>query len=184
MAHHAAFALRSSSSYFASHSRQCEKLVCRPWHTAPGGSRCLQRTVRNCMLGFSAQLRLLSCRLLSCRSPVRSKFKLIKVYLDACKMIAEAQKPQIVQGQPLTCTQAAQGPSACWLLQGNMSAEELAGGLSGGPRKSWLMRKRQEKAAMKEGLAEWQANPYFCAGRVTVRCMQALELAPRVCTEQ
>lgn len=21
---------------------------------------------------------------------------------------------------------------------------------------------------MKEGLAEWQANPYFCAGRVTV----------------
>ena len=67
----------------------------------------------------------------------------------------------------------------CSPLQGNMSAEELAGGLSGGPRKSWLMRKRQEKAAMKEGLAEWQANPYFCAGRVTVRNMQALEPAPR-----
>ena len=26
----------------------------------------------------------------------------------------------------------------------------------------------QEKAAIKEGLAEWQANPYYCAGRVTV----------------
>lgn len=67
-------------------------------------------------------------------------------------------------------------------------------GLAGKPRKSWLMRKRQERAAIKEGLAEWQvgalvshaswqaelvhklssfsggqqANPYFCAGRVTV----------------
>ena len=72
-----------------------------------------------------------------------------------------------------------------------MSAEELAGGLSGGPRKSWLMRKRQEKAAMKEGLAEWQANPYFCAGRVTVRklhsqswfiwpCLQWVALMSRV----
>ena len=38
----------------------------------------------------------------------------------------------------------------------------------GQPRKSWQMRKRQEKAAIKEGLAEWQANPYYCAGRVTV----------------
>lgn len=36
------------------------------------------------------------------------------------------------------------------------------------PRKSWQMRKRQERAALKEGLAEWQANPYYCAGRVTV----------------
>ncbi len=36
------------------------------------------------------------------------------------------------------------------------------------PRKSWEMRRRQERAAIKEGLAEWQANPYFCAGRVTV----------------
>ena len=26
----------------------------------------------------------------------------------------------------------------------------------------------QERAAIKEGLAEWQANPYYCAGRVTV----------------
>eukprot|EP00884_Botryococcus_braunii_P010003 jgi/Botrbrau1/19003/Bobra.0100s0037.1 len=37
-----------------------------------------------------------------------------------------------------------------------------------GPRKSWLMRKRQEMAAVREGLSEWQANPYYCAGRVTV----------------
>ena len=36
------------------------------------------------------------------------------------------------------------------------------------PRKSWEMRRRQERAAIKEGLAEWQANPYYCAGRVTV----------------
>ncbi|KAK9826205.1 hypothetical protein WJX81_007538 [Elliptochloris bilobata] len=51
------------------------------------------------------------------------------------------------------------------------SVEEGVGGidsLAGKPRKSWQMRKRQERAAIKEGLAEWQANPYFCAGRVTV----------------
>lgn len=36
------------------------------------------------------------------------------------------------------------------------------------PRKSWQMRKKREKAALKAGLAEWQANPYYCAGRVTV----------------
>ena len=47
-------------------------------------------------------------------------------------------------------------------LQGNNVTQEYE------PRRSWLMRKRQERAAMKEGLAEWQANPYFCAGRVTV----------------
>ena len=38
----------------------------------------------------------------------------------------------------------------------------------GEPRKSWLMRKRRERAALRSGLAEWQANPYYCAGRVTV----------------
>jgi len=31
-------------------------------------------------------------------------------------------------------------------------------GLAGKPRKSWQMRKRQERAAIKEGLAEWQAR--------------------------
>ena len=31
-------------------------------------------------------------------------------------------------------------------------------GLAGRPRKSWQMRKRQERAAIKEGLAEWQAR--------------------------
>ena len=38
----------------------------------------------------------------------------------------------------------------------------------GQPRQSWRMRKRREKAALRSGLAEWQANPYYCAGRVTV----------------
>lgn len=36
------------------------------------------------------------------------------------------------------------------------------------PRKSWQMRRRRETAALRAGLAEWQANPYYCAGRVTV----------------
>ena len=31
-------------------------------------------------------------------------------------------------------------------------------GMAGRPRKSWQMRKRQERAAIKEGLAEWQAR--------------------------
>lgn len=47
-------------------------------------------------------------------------------------------------------------------------AEDHGGKIKNEPRRSWMMRKRQERAAMKEGLAEWQANPYFCAGRVTV----------------
>ena len=47
-------------------------------------------------------------------------------------------------------------------------AEEHGPKVKNEPRRSWTMRKRQERAAMKEGLAEWQANPYFCAGRVTV----------------
>ncbi|KAL3142086.1 hypothetical protein ABBQ32_004709 [Trebouxia sp. C0010 RCD-2024] len=54
------------------------------------------------------------------------------------------------------------------LLKGNNKAEEHGPKIKNEPRRSWLMRKRQERAAMKEGLAEWQANPYFCAGRVTV----------------
>ncbi|BDA48910.1 probable potassium channel subfamily T member 2 at N-terminal half [Coccomyxa sp. Obi] len=54
------------------------------------------------------------------------------------------------------------------LLQGmgGGDAAEVIGAKE--PRKSWQMRKRQERAALKEGLAEWQANPYYCAGRVTV----------------
>jgi hypothetical protein len=39
---------------------------------------------------------------------------------------------------------------------------------SGQPRKSWLMRTWQSREAVAEGLAEWQANPYYVAGRVTV----------------
>ena len=42
-------------------------------------------------------------------------------------------------------------------MQG-MGAGEAVDALSGPePRKSWQMRKRQERAALKEGLAEWQA---------------------------
>lgn len=36
------------------------------------------------------------------------------------------------------------------------------------PRKSWEFRKEQFKAGREEGLAEWQCNPYYCAGRVLV----------------
>ncbi len=39
---------------------------------------------------------------------------------------------------------------------------------TGQPRKSWLMRTWQQREAVAEGLAEWQANPYYVAGRVTV----------------
>lgn len=54
------------------------------------------------------------------------------------------------------------------MLQGNNLTDEYGPKNKNEPRRSWMMRKRQERAAMKEGLAEWQANPYFCAGRVTV----------------
>ena len=52
------------------------------------------------------------------------------------------------------------------LLKGTTSG----GGTSrpGEPRKSWQARKRQEAAATREGIAQWQSNPYYCAGRVTV----------------
>lgn len=36
------------------------------------------------------------------------------------------------------------------------------------PRKSWEFRKEQFEAGKEEGLAEWQCNPYYCAGRVLV----------------
>lgn len=40
-----------------------------------------------------------------------------------------------------------------------MGAGEAVDALSGKePRKSWQMRKRQERAALKEGLAEWQVD--------------------------
>jgi len=40
-----------------------------------------------------------------------------------------------------------------------MGAGEAVDALSGQePRKSWQMRKRQERAALKEGLAEWQVS--------------------------
>ena len=57
---------------------------------------------------------------------------------------------------------------AAAVFQGNNITDEMGPRSKNEPRRSWMMRKRQERAAMKEGLAEWQANPYFCAGRVTV----------------
>ena len=42
-------------------------------------------------------------------------------------------------------------------------------GMAGRPRKSWQMRKRQERAAIKEGLAEWQAR----TGALIVCCDSA-----------
>ena len=39
------------------------------------------------------------------------------------------------------------------------------------PRRSWLARKRQEKAAAAEGLAAWQANPYYAAVRSLFVCV-------------
>jgi hypothetical protein len=53
--------------------------------------------------------------------------------------------------------------------QGIWTVEELdRHSAKGQPRKSWINRKQQLRAAVAEGLAEWQANPYYCAGRVTV----------------
>ncbi|PRW44899.1 Potassium channel subfamily T member 2 isoform A [Chlorella sorokiniana] len=43
---------------------------------------------------------------------------------------------------------------------------------AGQPRKSWIMRSWQQREAVADGLAEWQANPYFAAGRVTVPALQ------------
>jgi hypothetical protein len=47
-------------------------------------------------------------------------------------------------------------------------ATDFGGARSLGPRASWQARRAQEDAAMAEGLAAWQANPYVCAGRVLV----------------
>ena len=54
------------------------------------------------------------------------------------------------------------------LLLKGVSSGDPGTSSHGQPRKSWQARKRQEAAAAAEGLAAWQANPYYCAGRVTV----------------
>ena len=54
------------------------------------------------------------------------------------------------------------------LLLKGVSSGDGATSSHGQPRKSWQARKRQEAAAAAEGLAAWQANPYYTAGRVTV----------------
>ena len=37
-----------------------------------------------------------------------------------------------------------------------------------GPREEWYVRMEYEEAAARQGLAGWQVNPYYCAGRVVV----------------
>jgi len=56
------------------------------------------------------------------------------------------------------------------LLKGISSLIERVDGPSVGgvPRKSWTMRAWQQREAVAEGLAEWQANAFYAAGRVTV----------------
>ena len=56
------------------------------------------------------------------------------------------------------------------LLKGISSLFERVDGPSEGglPRKSWTMRAWQQREAVAEGLAEWQANAFYAAGRVTV----------------
>lgn len=54
------------------------------------------------------------------------------------------------------------------LLRGVSSIYDEATVRKGEPRKSWSMRAQQQREAVAEGLAEWQANPYYAAGRCTV----------------
>lgn len=54
------------------------------------------------------------------------------------------------------------------LLKGVNSLYDESSVAKGQPRKSWSMRALQQKEAVAEGLAEWQANPYYAAGRCTV----------------
>ena len=54
------------------------------------------------------------------------------------------------------------------LLKGVNSMYDESNVRKGQPRKSWSMRALQQKEAVAEGLAEWQANPYYAAGRCTV----------------
>ncbi len=54
------------------------------------------------------------------------------------------------------------------LLKGVNSMYDESTVRKGEPRKSWSMRAMQQREAVAEGLAEWQANPYYAAGRCTV----------------
>lgn len=54
------------------------------------------------------------------------------------------------------------------LLKGVNSMYDESTVRKGEPRKSWSMRSLQQREAVAEGLAEWQANPYYAAGRCTV----------------
>ncbi|CAD7696797.1 unnamed protein product [Ostreobium quekettii] len=57
------------------------------------------------------------------------------------------------------------------LMKGSATRPEADGGMPSPPkepRRSWQLRHQQNVAAMEEGLAEWQANPYYCSGRVLV----------------
>ena len=54
------------------------------------------------------------------------------------------------------------------LLKGVNSMYDESTVRKGEPRKSWSMRALQQREAVAEGLAEWQANPYYAAGRCTV----------------
>jgi hypothetical protein len=56
------------------------------------------------------------------------------------------------------------------LLKGISNLIERVDGpsIGGAPRKSWTMRAWQQREAVAEGLAEWQANAFYAAGRVTV----------------
>ena len=54
------------------------------------------------------------------------------------------------------------------LLKGVSNLYDDSSTPTGAPRKSWSMRAWQQRESVAEGLAEWQANPYYAAGRVTV----------------
>ena len=77
------------------------------------------------------------------------------------------------RGHP-PCTPASCPPAACRFLQPGLLLKGVnllyddSNIPAGQPRKSWVMRSWQQREAVAEGLAEWQANPYFAAGRVTV----------------
>lgn len=54
------------------------------------------------------------------------------------------------------------------LLKGVNSIYDESNVPEGVPRRSWSMRALQQREAVAEGLTEWQANPYYAAGRCTV----------------
>ncbi len=61
-----------------------------------------------------------------------------------------------------------------------MGAGEAVDVMSGKePRKSWQMRKRQERAALKEGLAEWQVSYILpMMHKSSARCCRRVATAP------